>query len=855
MKTARITRTALVLITALALIVGPVALVLAGTFGPVTVTDQTPTAPLANPVPSSYQPRYVSGFGGDDSFTVFFEDRDAANTISYASTTTGPTGFPASAMATNIADTHFVVKDWPINIGGTDYAYRAWGSVGNNMQHHFYVSNNLINWPLVSTFTIPNALGFTDAHGWVYYGFHDVIQLNGTYYAFAESNQSQTMIVRSANGDDVWEAFDSVGGRPGDGPLELPAGVSYGWTPSGSFVDLGHDRGYGKIHVDPRDSAFYLAVNTAAKPSLPPADLEAAFINPANWTWHDGSTGPAANPILSETSEHDLRECWVVPNSNPDADWVIIYDADFGSSDGGKALGYATLTPPSPPPATVYVDDDYDAAGCTADGHTWQVDCFDVIQDGVDAVAVGGTVNVAAGTYAENVIIHKDSLTVQSVPTHAAVLDGSGQPADYYGNKGFWIQGDRHDVIVDGFEITGYPEGPEDGAGIFAGSTASGPNFPGTVNNITLRNNIIHDNGNDGIQIDKARTGEQHTGIVIENNEIYNHQNDVNMSAGIKMYDAVDGLIAGNTLHTNERGILFYEDVLSTIVEYNHIYNTTGASNGEGIKLDDHSEYNVVRYNYVYDSPHDDGIRLDDDSNNNEIYHNTIYNNAGSGIFIEDSSVNNVVRDNIVALSGEYGIEEESTTGPFNTEFSNLFHANVLGDFDPDTVSEGSDIFADPIFVMPVRPTFTPSCDPLSPAESSASDTDGGLPLDRGATQIDCEPTAICLASFTAQAGLGTVTLAWETATEVDNAGFNLYRAMVEDGPYSQINDGLIAAEGDPVSGASYSFADRPDYGTFYYKLEDVDYYGVSTLHGSVRVTLARPLRRPLYRPTLPTLW
>jgi len=355
---------ALALIAGLMLVVGPAAVVLAGTFGPITVTDQTPTAPLANPVPSSFQPRFISGFGSDDSFTVFFEDPDAGCAISYASSTSGPTGFPASATATNIADTHFVVKDWPINIGGTDYAYRAWGSVGNNMDHHFYVSNDLTSWILVSTFTIPNAPGFTDAHGWVYFGFHDVIELNGTYYAFAESNQSQTMIVRSANGDDVWEAFASVGGRSGWGPLELPAGVSSSWTPSGSFVDLGHDHGYGKIHVDPRDSNFYLAVNTAAKASLPPADLEAAFINPANWTWHDGTTGPAANPILSETTEHDLRECWVVPNTDPNADWVIIYDADFGSADGGKALGYATLTPPTPPGTITIIKDAVPDAPC-----------------------------------------------------------------------------------------------------------------------------------------------------------------------------------------------------------------------------------------------------------------------------------------------------------------------------------------------------------------------------------------------------------------------------------------------------------------------------------------------------------
>ena len=336
-----------ILVAGLVLSLIPVAM--AGDFTPIIVTDQTPTEPLENPDPYNFHPRYISGYGSDDSFTVFFEDRDEGYGIFYASTTTGPTGFPDSAEATDITDTHFLIKDWPINIGKTAYAYRAWGSGYNDGYHNFYVSNDLTNWILVSTFTIPNAVDFADAAGLVYYGFHDVIKLNGTYYAFAESNQGQTMIVRSDNGDDVWEAFASVGGRPGWGPLELPSGVSYGWTPSGSFIDLGYDRGYGKIHVDPRDSNFYLAVNTAAKASLPPADLEAAFINPANWTWHDGSTGPAANPILSETSEHDLRECWVVPNTDLDADWVIIYDADFGSGDGGKAIGYATLTPPAPP--------------------------------------------------------------------------------------------------------------------------------------------------------------------------------------------------------------------------------------------------------------------------------------------------------------------------------------------------------------------------------------------------------------------------------------------------------------------------------------------------------------------------
>jgi hypothetical protein len=116
------------------------------------------------------------------------------------------------------------------------------------------------------------------------------------------------------------------------------------------------------------------------------------------------------------------------------------------------------------------------------------------------------------------------------------------------------------------------------------------------------------------------------------------------------------------------------------------------------------------------------------------------------------------------------------------------------------------------------------------------------------------QPTAITLASFTADADAEGVDLAWETATELDNAGFNIYRATSPGGPYAKVNDALIAAQGDPVSGTTYGFVDTPGYGVFYYKLEDVDYKGVSTLHGPLKVAVARPLRRPLRRPLLPML-
>src|SRR5215211_1194398 len=56
----------------------------------------------------------------------------------------------------------------------------------------------------------------------------------------------------------------------------------------------------------------------------------------------------------------------------------------------------------------------------------------------------------------------------------------------------------------------------------------------------------------------------------------------------------------------------------------------------------------------------------------------------------------------------------------------------------------------------------------------------------------------------------GGVNLAWATGTEPDTAGFNIYRVGPE-GSYSKLNDALIPAQPDPVSGdCRYTFADRP---------------------------------------------
>ena len=99
-------------------------------------------------------------------------------------------------------------------------------------------------------------------------------------------------------------------------------------------------------------------------------------------------------------------------------------------------------------------------------------------------------------------------------------------------------------------------------------------------------------------------------------------------------------------------------------------------------------------------------------------------------------------------------------------------------------------------------------------------------------------PTAVTLAFFTAETEEeGAVVLNWETATEINNAGFNIYRARLKDGNYKKINAELIDPKGSEVSGSNYTYTDTPPAsGTYYYKLEDVEYGGVATMHGPVKV-------------------
>lgn len=123
------------------------------------------------------------------------------------------------------------------------------------------------------------------------------------------------------------------------------------------------------------------------------------------------------------------------------------------------------------------------------------------------------------------------------------------------------------------------------------------------------------------------------------------------------------------------------------------------------------------------------------------------------------------------------------------------------------------------------------------------------IPANSGGNITGCHseesnPTAVTLVRFEALPESSQVHVEWETATELDNLGFNLYRGESATGPWVKLNAALIPAQQPGlVTGAVYEWLDEavPPDTTVFYRLEDVDIRGVSTFHGPVSVTPAGP--------------
>ncbi len=105
-------------------------------------------------------------------------------------------------------------------------------------------------------------------------------------------------------------------------------------------------------------------------------------------------------------------------------------------------------------------------------------------------------------------------------------------------------------------------------------------------------------------------------------------------------------------------------------------------------------------------------------------------------------------------------------------------------------------------------------------------------------------PSAVTLAAFEARWQGDAVLITWETAMELDNLGFNLYRSDAPAGPWTRLNAELIPSQNPgAVFGAVYEWrdAEATPGAPVYYRLEDLDIHGASAFHGPISAAPTEP--------------
>jgi len=104
------------------------------------------------------------------------------------------------------------------------------------------------------------------------------------------------------------------------------------------------------------------------------------------------------------------------------------------------------------------------------------------------------------------------------------------------------------------------------------------------------------------------------------------------------------------------------------------------------------------------------------------------------------------------------------------------------------------------------------------------------------------------LAIFTAESSEGNVVLKWQTASETNNYGFEVYRAPLSNGEVDWQTLGFVAGNGTTSEPQTYSFVDKkPSPGIWQYRLKQLDTNGDFSFSDVVTVQVNIPQKFVLY--------
>ncbi|MGZ7119401.1 MAG: right-handed parallel beta-helix repeat-containing protein, partial [Methanobacterium sp.] len=302
-------------------------------------------------------------------------------------------------------------------------------------------------------------------------------------------------------------------------------------------------------------------------------------------------------------------------------------------------------------------NDSWDGSSPTWIGGT--IGPMKTISSAINALTTYGTINVAPGTYTENLNINT-KLNLMGNDSKNTILKANNAQ-----NAVVTINNSGSGSIIEGFNITG---------------GASGVNLS-RADNCTIQDNAINGNSigvvvqgdNNSISFNNISNNVQ--GVYIGNNA----QNDVignnitfSGSDGVYCDAGSDNFIEYNTISNGTRGITA-KNSKNLDIEENKIANNTQ----DGINFDNTTN-STVKNNEITGKSQN-GIKLQNSRNNNINYNsiqNNAQNNSGSGISLNNSS-GNIINSNLI--TGNYdGVILQNNSNQNTITNNTLSAQNIL---------------------------------------------------------------------------------------------------------------------------------------------------------------------------------
>jgi parallel beta-helix repeat protein len=299
--------------------------------------------------------------------------------------------------------------------------------------------------------------------------------------------------------------------------------------------------------------------------------------------------------------------------------------------------------------ATFYVDDD---SPCPGDGTLLSPYCM--IQYAIDNASGGDSIEVANGTYYENIIIDKSlilswyGLDINGTDTGNPIIEGSGT-----GNVVTILSSN---VAIGEFIIQNSGNDVYNDAGIYINNS----------NSIQIKNNIITNNQANGIKIVGSGVDDD---ITIKENQIVNNDGD-----GIALKSSNGNEILFNCINNNGRdGIFLYTSSNNDIGTLEGMGNNISENKQSGIDMYGVCIENRIYKNLIYKNK-EGGIFMDTRPSRNKINQNTISNNSEYGIYLILGCINNLIRKNNF-------INNQPKHAKFVNSFFNQWQSNYWDDY------------------------------------------------------------------------------------------------------------------------------------------------------------------------------